>query len=935
VALAGALAGAPSGGGRALLIEGPAGIGKTALVGELEARAGAAGQRVLKARGSEMERGFGFGVVRQLFGPVLRTLDAPSRAELFAGPAAISAAIFGMAEGGEIEVGAAEASLYGLFWFLAALAESERLVLAIDDAHWSDTASLRFFQYLGRRLDGLPVLLVLAARPNEPGVEAEMLRGLTTELEVPTIRPSLLSEAGTATIVRDRLGGEVGAEVATACHQATGGNPLLIHELLAELDSAGGEGAPISAEKIATMGPERIAAEVIERASRLDPRGPEVVRAVAVLGDGADQQAVAALAEADPTLVASILDGLAAASILVHDSGHGFVHPLLRGAVYEGIPAARRAALHARAAELLAGRDAEVEKVAAHLLLCEPGSTGIDAFEVLDGAAEKAAERGAADSAVTYLRRAIPEVHDGPARAELLRRLGSAEVALRDPASIEHLQQAAELTEVPRDALDISLQLVDVLSIAGQWEATVQVVDAALARFGETDLPGVLDLEAFRAAYRAYDPARVEEYNRDLPRLRALVEGRSDDESSQLRWLLAAIGGVRDAARSEVLALIQPSSQHWTIVRRGRDNSFVGQAMFALLLVGASDEGALVASSISQDGRRRGSLMAMISGVGYGAALDAHRGRLGSSEESLNVMLGLIRENELSLMALTTFVSFCLDTIVERHGMSEVADLIDGLELPPPFGDTQSGGMVAEVRAAVRLARGDRAGGLEALRTAERIFRPLQAGPRFTQWRSRLALALPASSREEALELAREEHELARGVESPRAEGVALRVLGVLTGGDAGIKKLRESVAVLREQREPLELARSLAELGAALRRGNQRAEAREQLREAADLAQRCGAERLEERVHEELGVAGARPRRQALSGADSLTPGEHRVAAAAAGGATNREIAQDLFVSLRTVEMHLTNAYRKLDISSRSELAGVIEEPLRATSGL
>jgi len=133
---------------------------------------------------------------------------------------------------------------------------------------------------------------------------------------------------------------------------------------------------------------------------------------------------------------------------------------------------------------------------------------------------------------------------------------------------------------------------------------------------------------------------------------------------------------------------------------------------------------------------------------------------------------------------------------------------------------------------------------------------------------------------------------------------------------------------VLRGSPAQLELARSLAELGAALRRGNQRGEAREQLREAAELAQRCGAERLEERVHEELRIAGARPRRRALSGAASLTPGERRVAAAAAGGATNREIAQDLFVSLRTVEMHLTNAYRKLDISSRSELAAMIAEP-------
>ena len=916
-----------------LLIEGPAGIGKTALVGELEARAGDAGYRVLKARGSEMERGFGYGVARQLFGPVLRSLDAERKAELFAGPAAIAAAIFGMDEGGTIEVGAAEASLYGLFWFLAYLVEGERLVLAIDDAHWSDAASLRFVHYLGRRLDGLPVLLVLAARPNEPGVEAEMLRGLTTELELPKVQPSLLSEGGTATIVRARLGGPAGAEVAAACHQATGGNPLLIQELLAELDSAGGDGHPISAQEIATMGPERIAAEVIERAGRLDPQGPAVVRAVAVLGEGTELGAVAELAGLDLERTTSICEGLTAASILVHDSGYGFVHPLLRGAVYEDIQPARRAASHARAADLLAARGAEAEEVAAHLLLCEPGTT-IDASEVLERAAQKAAERGAPDSAVTYLRRAIPEAADPPARAELLHRLGSAEVALRDPASIDHLQQAAELTEDPRAALDVSLHLVDVLAIAGQWEATVQVVDSALARFGDSDLPGVLDLEGFRAAYQAYDPARVAEYDRDLPRLRALVEGRSDDESSQLRWFLAAIGAIRDAPRSEVLELIDPAGQDWTIVRRGRDNSFVGQAICALLVVEA-EEAERVAAELSADGRRRGSLMAMVTGLGCAAALAAQRGRLSSCEADAHALIELIRENELSLMALTTFVHFCLEALVERKGMAEVAELVEGLELPPPFGDTQSGAMVAEVRGAVRMARGDRTRAIDDLREAERILRPLQAGPRFTRWRSRLALALPESARAEALELAGEELELARVVESPRAEGAALRALGTVTEGEAGIEILRESVEVLREYPAPLELARSLAELGAALRRANQRVEARERLREAADLAQRCGAERLEERVHEELQVAGARPRRRALSGADSLTPGEQRVAAAAAGGATNREIAQDLFVSLRTVEMHLTNSYRKLDISSRSELAGAIDDGGGAAVGL
>ncbi len=175
-AIAAAVDGVRGGGdGGALLIEGPAGVGKTALLEHLDRRASAPGVRLLRGRGSEMEREFGFGLVRQLFGPLIRPLDDEARAQLLSGPAAPAASIFGL-DGEAIEVSAAEGSLYGLFWLVADLAEREPLVLAIDDAHWADVASLRFVHYLLRRLDGLPVLVALAARPNEPGVQAELVR---------------------------------------------------------------------------------------------------------------------------------------------------------------------------------------------------------------------------------------------------------------------------------------------------------------------------------------------------------------------------------------------------------------------------------------------------------------------------------------------------------------------------------------------------------------------------------------------------------------------------------------------------------------------------------------------------------------------------------------------------------------------------------------
>jgi DNA-binding NarL/FixJ family response regulator len=134
-------------------------------------------------------------------------------------------------------------------------------------------------------------------------------------------------------------------------------------------------------------------------------------------------------------------------------------------------------------------------------------------------------------------------------------------------------------------------------------------------------------------------------------------------------------------------------------------------------------------------------------------------------------------------------------------------------------------------------------------------------------------------------------------------------------------------VGVLDNSQASLELARSLTELGGALRRAGRRAEAREPLRRALDLAARCGADPLAEQAETELRASGARPRHAVLSGPQSLTVSERRVAEMAARGQTNREIAQALFVSLRTVETHLTHAFQKLGIDSRTKLAEALDD--------
>jgi DNA-binding CsgD family transcriptional regulator len=211
-----------------------------------------------------------------------------------------------------------------------------------------------------------------------------------------------------------------------------------------------------------------------------------------------------------------------------------------------------------------------------------------------------------------------------------------------------------------------------------------------------------------------------------------------------------------------------------------------------------------------------------------------------------------------------------------------------------------------------------RASLLEAGRLAEE-WEVRTPGP--FSWRIALAEVHTAlGDDDEALMVADAEVERARAFGSLRPLGMALRVAG--TARTDGIELLREAAAVLGRSAARLEYARALVELGATLRRAGHNAEARLPLREGLAGARGCGALPLAERAHEELTATGARPRKIIRSGVEALTSSERRVARMAADGMPNKEIAQALFVTVRTVEAHLHHAYLKLDISSRRELA-------------
>jgi DNA-binding CsgD family transcriptional regulator len=206
--------------------------------------------------------------------------------------------------------------------------------------------------------------------------------------------------------------------------------------------------------------------------------------------------------------------------------------------------------------------------------------------------------------------------------------------------------------------------------------------------------------------------------------------------------------------------------------------------------------------------------------------------------------------------------------------------------------------------------------------------------PGYLPWRSEAALAqLALGEREQAERLAAEELELARAFGAPRALGVAMRAAGVVAGGDRGEALLREAIGTLERADARLERARALAELGALLRRRNRRTEARVLLREALDAAFRAGARPLAEQAETDLRATGARPRKVVVSGVDSLTASERRIAELASQGLTNREIAQTLFVTARTVEGHLTGVFRKLRLDSRTELPAALAEEVEISA--
>ena len=229
-ALAALLEAANAGDGRLVVVEGSAGIGKTRLLAQARALAEAAEFEVLNARGGELEGEFAFGIVRQLFEAPLATATTELRAELLAGAAGLCASLFASApttasgEGAESSF----AMLHGLYWLAANFASRTPTLLVVDDLHWSDEPSLGWLHFLARRLEGLPLLLLIGTRPPEQANRPALIEELLADPGGVVMRPGGLGQESAAALARERLGDEPAAAFAAALETGSGGNPLYL-----------------------------------------------------------------------------------------------------------------------------------------------------------------------------------------------------------------------------------------------------------------------------------------------------------------------------------------------------------------------------------------------------------------------------------------------------------------------------------------------------------------------------------------------------------------------------------------------------------------------------------------------------------------------------------------------------------------------------------
>ncbi len=933
--LAGAVGAICSGAGSVTVLEGSAGIGKSALLGAVRELADTAGATVLRARCEELESALPWSLARGLLEPALAGMSPQRRRrtlERADGAAAEALAASPELSPETLDQAGVLRRAHALTWVVSDFAAGAPLVVVVDDLHWGDEQSLHFIAYLAARAEQLPVMLVLARRPRPPGGDAGVLERATGHPHSQTLALRPLGRAAVERLVAAGLGGATDPALVAACQEVTGGNPFYLRELLRDLEGVQAEGRDLDAALARAATPARVIRSVCVRLDGLGAQARALAGAASVLGGGAALHHAALLAELGPDEATGALEALAAVEILMREDPLQFVHPLVAAAILEDLGSTQRAELHLRAAKLLAAERAEPIRVGLHLLAgARHGEPWV--VETLRDAATRALASGAGELACDYLERALEEPPAGEERVGLLCELGRIEALLGRAEALEHLRSALSLTSAPEERAGCLLELGRALALAGEHEAAARAFEQGADALGDPDceLARELQVGLWLSATVVGGPASVAVP--ETPEIGGPGHGLTGGQ----RQLLAALAQQRafeGGTPSEIRMLAERAWGGGELLRsEGCDGRAWTLVTGALMVADDLEMEFDVCNAVIGEARLHGSPMAYATASYCRAWPLLHRGQVDEAVADLQSALTARADGWGAFVsaAVGVFALAC----IERGAIQDGRAAADPALADPAL--RGSGEYVLLVWGHARLLLAER-------RNDEALAALLEMGagiggtgldlPPLFPWRAYASVAASAlGDRDQADELADEALLAARETGVPRvvAEAHRLRARGLR--GEEALAFLDRAFDALPAEPARLERIRVLVDRGAALRRLQRRSEARVMLKEGHDLAREGGARALAAVAAAELRATGGSG--LASAAGDALTPSERRVAGLAAEGHSNGEIAQLLFITVKTVEYHLGNVFRKLGIKRRSQLAVVLDPEARETAGV
>jgi DNA-binding CsgD family transcriptional regulator len=912
-----------------LIFAGAHGMGKTTMLqAALEAMRGRA--VVLHARCHEAEREFPFGVVRQLFDSVGDSAEHTT-------PESIA---MGFADQG----GGQERDLHSLYRATRSLAAGASVIIAVDDFHLADPQSAHWFSYIARRLDGLPVSMILAGDGDHPdGMRVVRELHPLPYFRLVNLRP-FCRPCG-ETMVATLFAEPVDVEFATACHDVTCGNPLVLLELCRRLKAAGVRATKTQIDQVAEAGAAAMWETVGAGLRQRQPSAVELIECLAILGPDASLETAAILAGHGELVVERARGLLGGAGLLTGDPASRFAHPQIQSAIVARIDPERRHALHSKAASLLARLGAAPGNVAAHVMSISPsGESGN--VDVLRAAAQEAAAKQDWPEAARFLRRALAETTEPGFLLSITADLGAVEIHRDVPSSLRYLRT---VTAPSGEARASAAALVPFASLVLTLNspAAGQAFAKACSRLGATrlsfrDRPVLFRLAAQAIlaghrtetglALRALAPSASA--SPGMPTASPVSRGQviahsqgvpADKAAEDLRGAIAVASAACGSARQRAVTWARRAGE---IAKAERDaaSPLATGCVLALAWAGLLDEAAALAEQevVLAQARRSAAELALAR-VGV-AEIAYRRGELATSYAAGLAALDDARTVGADGLHMAAS-ALSAQVLIERGEPDAAIALLSGVDR-----GVSAHHLIAAfhlyVRGRCEVACGRFPDGLALfldagqLLSAHGVTNPAAVG-----WRGRAVLTYARLGLGvQARKLAEEEIALARTWGAPVTIGCALAAASTVYPAAARLTLLREAVTLLDGTGALLEQARAQVRLGDALHGSGADQEARVMLHRGLDLASSCGATQLAAMAKDLLVAAGARPREEAGFRPSPLSAGERRVTELVLQGLTNQEVAIKLCISKRTVDTHLAHIYRKLGIRGRSRLHEAVQ---------